>query len=376
MSDGEWYGSRSSTPISLPGDGGLYPRTYSDGAKRPFVNLEYLDLTAEDAVVDHRPKRPRYLSSAFNRAHEPAFFILREAGRPLRSLSDFGQADTESVPRGSPSLPDRKALNEMLRQRFERVAELRSHSMERTSSGLSIATDDEEFPSPSSYSDMRKDEQAASRVERHFAHYRTRARDSTAERILKSLISPRSFPGQEFEIDDDALQSIFRAANEIFFFGCLKNRVRWDWSDGSNERYHTQIIGTTALRVAEEGGYETLIVLSHHYLRDKRYNRRLLISTFLHELIHSYLFIRCGFKAKRSGGHTQGFHRIAKLIDEWAGPDTLFLSNMEADLEDFRLGGQISYDPEDVYHNCGMHFRNDVRVNELAASRTGRPALR
>jgi hypothetical protein len=237
-------------------------------------------------------------------------------------------------------------------------------STERTSSGHSITSDEEDYKPICEYSDSRDDKEAANKVERHFGKYNKHARDSTAERILKSLISPRS-SGADFPLDNAALQSIFQAANEIFFYGSLKGRVRWDWADHSDEKYHTQIIGTTALRTADDGGVETLIVLSHHYLRDKRYNRRLLISTFLHELIHSYLFVRRGFKTKRFGGHTQGFHRIAKLMDKWAGPDTLFLSNMEADLDDFRLNGNRSL-PKGVYHNCGMQHHDDGVDTRLA----------
>ncbi|MDE9440013.1 hypothetical protein EWS82_13115, partial [Staphylococcus xylosus] len=60
----------------------------------------------------------------------------------------------------------------------------------------------------------------------------------------------------------------------------------------------SHIVGTTALRrSARLGGYETLIVLSSPILKDTKYNRRLLISTFLHEMIHSFLFIVCGITA-------------------------------------------------------------------------------
>jgi hypothetical protein len=101
------------------------------------------------------------------------------------------------------------------------------------------------------------------------------------------------------------------------------------------------VIGTTALRraAASTRGFETLIVLSSTILRDPRFSRRLLISTFLHELIHSYLFICCGFRARWCGGHTPGFKEIAGVIDEWIGEESgLFLSRVEADLELFRIG--------------------------------------
>ncbi|KAI1855568.1 hypothetical protein JX265_005971 [Neoarthrinium moseri] len=376
----EWHGagtpmSRSSSASSVPDERYHYGnQIYVERGKRPFVNFEYVELPDETGFFP-QPKRPRYINAAAHeRAREPPFFILREAGQSSSS-SEFAFDDADQVARTpSPALSARVSDNEAQAHRHFR-ADLRPTSMERTSSGLSIASDGKERESRSNYSDMRKDEQAASRVERHFAHYHSRARDSKAERILKSLISPRSTPGDEFEIDNAALQSIFSAANEVFFHGSLKNRVRWDWSDGSNMSYHTQIIGTTALRVAQDGGFETLIVLSSRYLKDRRYNRRLLISTFLHELIHSYLFIRCGFKAKRFGGHTSGFHRIARLIDEWAGPDTLFLSNMEADLDDFRLAsGNLSCD--DIPRNCGMQCSEDVNGHRPASAPIRWPDLR
>ncbi|KAH8204025.1 hypothetical protein TruAng_001836 [Truncatella angustata] len=363
MHGGDWYGggtpmSRSSSASSsFPGDRYI-SRTYPEGGKRPYVNFEYVEVADEDASFP-APKRPRYVGVIPEVPREPSFFILREAGRPSPvPFYDYdGSGSVSRVP--SPAVSERMSDNEIPPHRFLRP-DLRPTPVERTSSGLSLAPEDDDNEARSGYSDMKKDEQAANRVESHFAHYHKRARDSKAERILKSLISPKSSPGKEFEIDGAALNNIFRATNEIFFFGSLRNRVKWDWSDGSNERYHTQIIGTTALRAAKDGGYETLIVLSHRYLKDRRYNRRLLISTFIHELIHSYLFIRCGFKAKRFGGHTVGFHQIAKLIDEWAGPDTLFLSNMEADLDDFRLAHNHNSPGYDVFRNCGMQCSEDV----------------
>ena len=245
--------------------------------------------------------------------------------------------------------------------------------MEKTLSGLSISSDTD-YDSYVEEGEQQRldygtgvgaglrgtvlmtDDEAARLVEQHLAAYRQRNRDSQHERILKSLICPRAVPGghDQFEIDDEALQGIFYAANELFFQGRLKGRVTWDWSStGSNSdsdsegaadssaahnKYRSKIIGTTALRRAGPdmgGGYETLIVLSQPILKDRRYNRRLLISTFLHELIHSYLFVCCGFAARRAGGHTDGFRRIARLIDRWVGPQILYLCNMEADLKDF-----------------------------------------
>ncbi|KAK9779641.1 hypothetical protein SCAR479_03248 [Seiridium cardinale] len=363
MFGGEWNGegspmSRSSSASSSYPEDRYTSRRYPDGGKRPYVNFEYVEVADDDGATPQF-KRPRYVGVAPETAREPAFFILREAGvpSPVPFYNHDVSGSLSRVP--SPATSERMSDNEVQPHRFLRP-DPRPPLVERTSSGLPIAPEDEDSEERSGYSDMKKDEQAANRVERYFAQHHKWGRDSKAERILKSLISPRSSPGREFEIDDAALNNIFRATNEIFFFGCLRNRVKWDWSDGSNERYHTQIIGTTALRAAKDGGYETLIILSHRYLKDKRYNRRLLISTFIHELIHSYLFIRCGFKAKRFGGHTRGFHRIARLIDEWAGPDTLFLSNMEADLDDFRLAHSHDSFEGDIFRNCGMQCSEDV----------------
>jgi hypothetical protein len=230
--------------------------------------------------------------------------------------------------------------------------------MERTASGLSIASD---TGNRCASSELLEDEEAAQRVREHLSAFRRRFPDSKHERILRSIIQPKSTDG-EYELDNDALQSIFSAANEIFFNGRLSQRVTWDWSHASSAKYESNIIGTTALRRASKRGFETLIVLSSPILKDKQYSRRLLISTFLHELIHSYLFICCGFRARHCGGHTPGFKMIAELIDHWAGPENmLFLWKMEADLERFRVGKKGQTFQGEVYPCSGF---NDMPVTE------------
>lgn len=72
-------------------------------------------------------------------------------------------------------------------------------------------------------------------------------------------------------------------------------------------------------------------------LRNTSYDRRLLLSTFLHELIHCYLFITCGFEARVEGGHTAGFHQIAEMIDQWVGPGFLSISKLREDPERFNI---------------------------------------
>jgi hypothetical protein len=210
--------------------------------------------------------------------------------------------------------------------------------MERTNSGRTILTESDSH-STVECNDFspEEDKAAAARVRSYMNSPRRDVRRH--ERILRSLIHPKDHRGADFALDETALESIFSAADEIFFQGRLSRRVQWEWSSSEQNDYSSRIIGTTALREAQPplvGGYETLIVLSSPLLRDTKFNRRLLISTFLHELIHSYLFICCGFKARHCGGHTQGFKEIAAAIDEWAGRGTLRLCDMEADLEHFK----------------------------------------
>ncbi|KAH7319232.1 hypothetical protein BKA65DRAFT_97243 [Rhexocercosporidium sp. MPI-PUGE-AT-0058] len=205
-------------------------------------------------------------------------------------------------------------------------------TMERTPSGNSIMSSPPyEHQSSSNNTLTYRDSDAAHRVLHHFKRLPSHRKH---ERILRKLIR-RDDPLDNSIIDDDALASIVNSTNAIFFSGVLSGRVQWEWS--SQDRYHTELIGTTALRPRANGdGFETLIVLSEPILKDPRYDRRLLLSAFLHELIHCYLFILCGFEARRERGHTKGFHVIAGIIDGWVGEGYLSLCNMKANLNHFR----------------------------------------
>lgn len=269
-----------------------------------------MDQHFQHPYHDHRPYTDYTDKSDNVRVRKIAFIIIHEH-----------QAPEEKDP--TPPPPPPTALS--------------SISMERTESGLSISSDntaydteDDDQNSPGSCH-LLSDLEAARFVRSHVCRYRP---DSQPERILKSLIRPR----HDFPLDNDALSSIFSAANELFFANRLSRRVAWDWSHSeSQEWYAEHVVGTTALRrSAKLGGYETLIVLSSPILRDTKYNRRLLISTFLHEMIHSFLFVMCGLKARKCGGHTPGFRQIAETIDAWVGREYLRLGDMEADLERFR----------------------------------------
>ncbi|KAF5626277.1 uncharacterized protein FTJAE_9744 [Fusarium tjaetaba] len=232
-------------------------------------------------------------------------------------------------------------------------------AMERTASGLSISSDTTQ-PSLASLSPaadendpgLLSDLAAARLVRDHVANFgssrrRHRTTDSRHGRILRALINPKS-RAAEFPLDNDALRSIFSAANELFFCNRLAGRVAWDWSHPASAQYQAHIVGTTAVRRSRDGGYETLIVLSSPILQDTKYNRRLLISTFLHEMIHSYLFVVCGLKARHEGGHTEGFRQIADTIDRWVGHSYLRLSEMDADLEHFREHPSCMHDQHQV----------------------------
>ncbi|EPE24562.1 hypothetical protein GLAREA_08414 [Glarea lozoyensis ATCC 20868] len=207
-------------------------------------------------------------------------------------------------------------------------------TMERTRSGNSIYSD---TPIENQYfnESLDTDERAASRVAEHFKARKHRR--GKHEDILRKIIKLED-PKDVGEIDDKSLSSIVTTCDTIFFGGALAGRVQWEWS--SQERYHSELIGTTALRkCSDREGYETLIILSEPILTSSLYDRRLLLSAFIHELIHCYLFIRCGFKARNEGGHTRGWHDIAyiinKCINKWVGGDYLSLCNMKANLTHF-----------------------------------------
>ncbi|KAG8163389.1 hypothetical protein KVR01_006686 [Diaporthe batatas] len=297
-------------------DTSLYPRPRS---------WESEHMIATPPGVDPSPKQPQFFVI---REGTPASTGLRDGHCHVVPPSGDGQFSPEPAP----------------------VACF----MERTNSGRTILTDSDSHSTVECNNfSPEEDKAAAARVRSHMNSPRRDVRRH--ERILRSLIHPRNHRGADFALDETALESIFSAADEIFFQGRLSRRVQWEWSSSEQNDYSRRIIGTTALREAQPplvGGYETLIVLSSPFLRDTKFNRRLLISTFLHELIHSYLFICCGFKARHCGGHTQGFKEIADAIDEWAGRGTLRLCDMEADLAHFK---EVERSPVIEHSQPGHH---------------------
>lgn len=319
--------SRSSSDSSLL-DGSYRQRRrhHLDNKKRrpSFSELSSLpdDFEMFQPFKRHRlTDHPEALDTMdFDQSLTPAFFIIKEATtRPGSSGFDHIMVENSIA---NPYYADHTTRHDI--QSFEDFR-------------VRLSSDPPELNHPTYVKDKNHDE-AAKLVAIDLADARRRSRLSQHERILRSLICPKS-PEAEFDIDDVALQGIFYAANEIFFGGILKGRVAWAFRD-----LPSYLIGTTALRKLPHSGYsgyETLIFLSRRILKDNKYNRRLLISTFIHELIHSYLFVLCGFRSRECGGHTNGFKRIAELIDEWAGPDLLYLCNMEAELSDFETKATV-----------------------------------
>jgi hypothetical protein len=142
------------------------------------------------------------------------------------------------------------------------------------------------------------------------------------------------------------LWRILRAADSAFFSNTLTTndklsaKVDWKWSThphyARDPRYTVELLGTTTPRYLPGNVVDAQIVLSAPLLLSGQFNTNLLFSTFLHELIHAYLFISCGKIAEKEDGHPEGFRVIASLIDECTG-GTLRLRSLRADLEQFRV---------------------------------------
>jgi hypothetical protein len=208
--------------------------------------------------------------------------------------------------------------------------------MERTRSGDSIISDEDiaylPQPLPHPSIDTISDAEAASLV---LQRRRPHNYQELSSELLDLLL--------DAPLTDANIYSIISLTSDLFFHSSLRHRVAWSWSSPDQLRYHSELLGTTALRCAKSGGYETLIVLSEPILRNPRYDRRLLLSTLLHELVHCYLFVKCGFEAKRMGGHTAGFHAIVEELGDWVaregrvGKEWLRLCGMRGNLEVFRV---------------------------------------
>ncbi|KAK0632076.1 SprT-like family-domain-containing protein [Immersiella caudata] len=348
--------------------GDIHPQIGPQGGYPPFPVKRRTADVDDESFAHKRPKYSQHCVPNVLRGDVVAFKAEERVGGPVHHDHHILRARTPQRHHSPHTQPHPARHHHLPSPRRLPSPEPAACAMERTASGHSIRADPTER---SARTELLEDEEAEQRVRDHMANFRRRFPDSKHERILRSIINPRS--NAEYPLDNDSLESIFSAANEIFFNGRLSQRVMWDWSHESSTQYDSNVIGTTALRRASNRGFETLIVLSSPILRDSKYSRRLLISTFLHELIHSYLFICCGFRARHCGGHTPAFQAIAKLIDEWAGVESaLHLGRMEADLERFRIPepDEESWpinDKHHVYYPCSgiteqqEHHRHDRR---------------
>lgn len=65
------------------------------------------------------------------------------------------------------------------------------------------------------------------------------------------------------------------------------------------------------------------------------------------------------------GGHTDGFHRIARVIDSWVGEGYLSLCHMKANLDFFRrdIGGEYGCVDGHGLEECNQSQRRDGVVD-------------
>ena len=173
------------------------------------------------------------------------------------------------------------------------------------------------------------DKEAASLVDQCF----NKRRETRLGRTLRKRLNHELDLGLSSIIQ--CLDAILDAADRIFFSCKLRNRVEWRWSSESDQGFVNEFVGTTTPIYSDEFGTKAQIVLSRPLLQSGNYSSNLLLSAFLHELVHCYLFIYCGARAEEDGGHTPGFQRIVSLIQSWLGNPRLRLCSMRADLDNF-----------------------------------------
>lgn len=158
----------------------------------------------------------------------------------------------------------------------------------------------------------------------------------TLEKLLNRTLDPES------NSISFLLKDILTLTDKVFFNRKLRTNIEWRWSRPNEEGYATDFLGTTTpiyLNDMQNPGHERTqaeIVLSSPFLRSKEYKSTLLISTFIHELVHCYLFVTCGRKAEKNDGHTEAFEKIVHEIEKWLQNDDLRLCNMKADLDFFK----------------------------------------
>jgi len=119
-----------------------------------------------------------------------------------------------------------------------------------------------------------------------------RLRHWNHEDIMKGILQRA---GSIDSLDDKALDSIFTTADLVLFAGTLHGRVQWEWS--SQGRYQAELLGTVSLRPClDRFGLETRLT---HVLRTDP---------------QATCSLSVALKARMQGGHTTGFHTIARAI--------------------------------------------------------------
>lgn len=187
---------------------------------------------------------------------------------------------------------------------------------------------------------LLNDEEAFRRVEKCLKQ----RQNQVPGRILRKLLN------RELALGHESLDTIMIATDKVFFDDKLRGRVEWRWSMAGEDGYENELLGTTTPQYSPETGIEARIVLSRPLLESGRYSRDLLLSTFLHELVHCYLFICCGDQAQEDGGHTPGFQLIVRLVNGWIGNSQLRLCSMKADLDNFLVeSDDLSHCPTALY---------------------------
>lgn len=169
---------------------------------------------------------------------------------------------------------------------------------------------------------LHNDALAAARVEENIRrnHYECERR-----KLFQYLIGEMPTTPQD-------LLGILDAADLVLFDSSLGDRVTWKWSH-NDAKFEHQYLGAAATRMTERG-VEVQIILSTPQLGGIIFDSQLLLNTWMHEIIHAYCYIFCGERATQHGGHTDGFKRIGRAIDEWT-QGRMHLSETKADLKKF-----------------------------------------
>ncbi len=275
----------------------------------------------QHANIDSKPSYPFY----FSKITDPIPIELdRDEQRASRGTTSGGYKSYKA--RAGRASSERRNYHKQLSLRPTPVAHLRVTTGDASPNpyGLPCWRSVDSTAAPLS-EDNVEDKEAANMVKQCLK----RQKNTRWGRTLHKRLN------RELNVDVDALDSIFSAADTVFFSRRLRNKVEWRWSYDSEPGYDSDFVGTTTPRYSGTSGIDAVVVLSRPFLLSGKYSSNLLLSTFLHELVHCYIFICCGGWTQDNGGHTPGFKNIVRLIHCWSGNSELQLCNMRANLVEF-----------------------------------------